>query len=180
MRKRSQRLWEKPFGWLKPSTKRTGHRPAPNSCSLTSGLSEILNCPFLISYRGLVWHWFCNETHLHILLSVPRDYLTTVVKMKTLATYTVFVTLCLGIMSAAVIPWPSTLFVVFGICESSGEYLAGECSRNTFNWKWCATEQFVRKMRRSECLANDGLIYYSEGQAQVVHERLKTGIVRRN
>ena len=100
--------------------------------------------------------------------------------MKTLATYTVFVTLCLGIMSAAVIPWPSTLFVVFGICESSGEYLAGECSRNTFNWKWCATEQFVRKMRRSECLANDGLIYYSEGQAQVVHERLKIGIVRRD
>ena len=43
-----------------------------------------------------------------------------------------------------------------------------------------STDQFVKKMRRSECLANDGLIYYSEGQAQVVHERLKTGIVRRD
>jgi hypothetical protein len=95
--------------------------------------------------------------------------------MKTLAAYLVFAVFCLGIMFAAVIPWPSTIFVVFGICESSGEYIAGECSRNTFNWKWCATDQFVRKMRRSECSDNGGLIYYSEEQAQTAHQRLKTG-----
>jgi hypothetical protein len=95
--------------------------------------------------------------------------------MKTLATYLVFTVFCLGIIFAAVIPWPSTVFVMFGICESSGEYLAGECSRKTFNWKWCATDQFVRKIRRSECLANGGLIYYSEEQARSVHQQLKTG-----
>ena len=94
--------------------------------------------------------------------------------MKTLAAYLLFAVFCLGIIFAAVIPWPSTLFVVFGICESSGEYLAGECSRNTFNWKWCATDEFVRKMKRSECLASDGLIYYTEEQAQAVHQRLQT------
>ena len=95
--------------------------------------------------------------------------------MKTLAAYLVFAALCLGIMFAAVIPWPSTLFVVFGICDSSREYLAGECSRNTFNWKWCATDKFVRKMKQSECLANGGLIYYTEEQAQKVHKRLQLG-----
>ena len=95
--------------------------------------------------------------------------------MKTLATYLVFAVFCLGIIFAAVIPWPSTLFVVFGICESSGEYLAGECSRNTFNWKWCATDEFVRKMKRSECLARGGLTYYTEEQAQTVHKRLRIG-----
>ena len=95
--------------------------------------------------------------------------------MKTLAVYLVLAVFCLGIIFAAVIPWPSTLFVVFGICESSGEYLAGECSRNTFNWKWCATDQFVKKMKRSECLASGGLIYYTEEQANAVHQRLKMG-----
>jgi hypothetical protein len=95
--------------------------------------------------------------------------------MKSLAVYLIFFVFCLGIMSAAVIPWPSTLFVVFGICESSGEYIAGECSRNTFNWKWCVTDQFVKKMRRSECVASGGLIYYTEEQAHAVHQRLKTG-----
>ena len=94
--------------------------------------------------------------------------------MKALTAYLVFAVFCLGIIFAAVIPWPSTLFVVFGICESSGEYLAGECSRNTFNWKWCATDEFVRKMKRSECLASGGLIYYTEEQAQAVHQRLQT------
>jgi hypothetical protein len=94
--------------------------------------------------------------------------------MKTLAAYVVFAVLCLGIMFAAVIPWPSTVFVVFGVCESSGEYLAGECSRNTFNWKWCATEQFVRRMKRSDCSAKGGLIYYSEEEARAVHQQLKT------
>ena len=95
--------------------------------------------------------------------------------MKALAAYLVFAVFCLGIIFTAVIPWPSTLFVVFGFCESSGEYLAGECSRNTFNWKWCATDEFVRKMKRSECLVSGGLIYYTEEQAQEVHKRLQMG-----
>ena len=95
--------------------------------------------------------------------------------MKTLAAYLVFAALCIGIMFAAVIPWPSTVFVMFGICDSSREYLAGECSRNIFNWKWCATDKVVRKMKRSDCLANGGLIYYTEEQAQEVHKRLRMG-----
>ena len=94
--------------------------------------------------------------------------------MKSLAAYLIFAVFCFGIMFAAVIPWPSTLFVVFGICESSGEYIAGECSRNTFNWKWCVTDQFVKKMRGSECLDSGGLIYYTEEQAHAVYQRLKT------
>ena len=93
--------------------------------------------------------------------------------MKTLAAYLLFAVFCLGIIFAAVIPWPSTLFVVIGICESSGEYLAGECSRNTFNRMRCATDEFVRKMKRSECVASGGLIYYTEELAEAVHQRLQ-------
>ena len=100
--------------------------------------------------------------------------------MKTLAVYLVFAALSLGIIFAAVIPWPSTVFVVFGICDSSREYLAGDCSRNTFNWKWCATGKFVRKMKQSDCLANGGLIYYTEEQAQKVHKRLQLGYASTN
>jgi hypothetical protein len=94
--------------------------------------------------------------------------------MKTLVVYLAFSVFCVGIIFAAAIPWPSTVFVMLGICGSSGEYIAGECSYNTFNWKWCATDKFARKMKRSECLANGGLIYYSEEQAKEVHKRLQT------
>ena len=94
--------------------------------------------------------------------------------MKTVAFYLTFFVFCLGIMFVAVIPWPSTVFVMLGICGSSGEYMAGECSYNTFNWKWCATGRFAQKMKRSECLANGGLIYYSEEQAKEAHKRLQT------
>lgn len=93
--------------------------------------------------------------------------------MRTLISYAVFAAVVFGVTSIAVIPWPSTVYVLFGLCSSSQEYIAGECKTNTGNWGWCATESFIRKMRQSECSTNDGLIYFSEAQAQEVHQRLK-------
>ena len=92
--------------------------------------------------------------------------------IKTIFSYLVFFGLCLAIMFAAVIPWPSAIFVLLGICDSSREYLEGECKLNTFSWKWCVTKESVKKMKHSECISTGGLIYYTEKQANNAHQLL--------
>jgi len=55
----------------------------------------------------------------------------------------------------AAIPWPSTVYILFGACESSAQYVAGECSVNTHNWDWCVTDELMEKMRQSDCTAKN-------------------------
>ena len=94
--------------------------------------------------------------------------------MKTIASYLIFASFCIGIIFIAAIPWPSTVYILFGVCDSSAEYVAGECAVNTGNWDWCVTEQFVEKMRQSDCRAQNGQLYYSRETADLAHARLKS------
>ena len=82
--------------------------------------------------------------------------------MRTIITYILFAGIGLGVMFVAAIPWPSTVYILFGACESSAQYVAGECSVNTHNWDWCVTDTFMEKMRQSDCNAANGLLYYKE------------------
>ena len=82
--------------------------------------------------------------------------------MRTIITYILFAGIGLGVMFVAAIPWPSTVYVLFGACESSAQYVAGECSVNTHNWDWCVTDTFMEKMRQSDCKAANGQLYYKE------------------
>ena len=67
--------------------------------------------------------------------------------MKTIVSYILFAGIAFGVMFIAAIPWPSTVYILFGACESSAQYVAGECSVNTHNWDWCVTETSMKKMR---------------------------------
>jgi hypothetical protein len=82
--------------------------------------------------------------------------------MKTIVTYILFAGIGFAIMFVAAIPWPSTVYILFGACESSAQYVAGECSVNTHNWDWCVTDRFMEKMRQSDCNAANGQLYYKE------------------
>ena len=82
--------------------------------------------------------------------------------MRTIITYILFAGNGLGVMFVAAIPWPSTVYILFGACESSAQYVAGECSVNTHNWDWCVTDTFMEKMRQSDCNAANGQLYYKE------------------
>ena len=82
--------------------------------------------------------------------------------MKTIITYILFAGIGLGVMFVAAIPWPSTVYILLGACDSSAEYVAGECSVNTHNWDWCVTDDFVERMRASDCKAANGQLYYKE------------------
>ena len=93
--------------------------------------------------------------------------------MRTAISYLVFAGVIFGVMSLAVIQYPSTYYILLGLCESSKEYIAGECKVDTGNWGWCATAASVEKMRQSDCTLRNGLIYFSEAQAHIVHQRMK-------
>ena len=82
--------------------------------------------------------------------------------MKTILTFIMFAVFGFGIMFVAAIPWPSTIYILFGACDSSAQYIAGECSVNTHNWDWCVTKDFMEKMRQSDCKAANGQLYYNE------------------
>tara|TARA_Y100000588_G_C14267004_1_gene930402 strand:- start:327 stop:620 length:294 start_codon:yes stop_codon:yes gene_type:complete len=82
--------------------------------------------------------------------------------MRTIITYILFAGIGLGVMFVAAIPWPSTVYILFGACESSAQYVAGECSVNTHNWDWCVTDTFMEKMPQSDCNAANGQLYYKE------------------
>ena len=86
--------------------------------------------------------------------------------MQTINTYILFAGIGFGVMFVAAIPWPSTVYILLGACDSSAQYVAGECSVNTHNWDWCVTEEFVEKMRQSECKAANGQLYYKEKVAK--------------
>ena len=92
--------------------------------------------------------------------------------LKTIISYIVGLVVVFAMVIVSVIPWPSTAFILLGLCNSSMQYIAGECSVNTFNWDWCATDKFVRQMRSSECTAHGGRLFFSESQALEVHQRL--------
>ena len=92
--------------------------------------------------------------------------------LKTIISYIVGLVVVFVMVIVSVIPWPSTAFILLGLCNSSMQYIAGECSVNTFNWDWCATDKFVRQMRSSECTAHGGRLFFSESQALEVHQRL--------
>lgn len=93
--------------------------------------------------------------------------------MKTAISYLIFAAVIFVIMSLAVIQFPSTYYILFGLCDSSKEYIAGECKVNTGNWGWCATAASVQKMRPSECSTRNGLIYFDEAQAHIAQQRMK-------
>ena len=76
--------------------------------------------------------------------------------MKTIVTYILFAVIGFGVMFVAAIPWPSTVYILFGACDSSARYVAGECSVNTHNWDWCVTDTFMEKMRQSDCTSQNG------------------------
>ena len=92
--------------------------------------------------------------------------------LKTIISYIVGLAVVFAMVIVSVIPWPSAGFILLGLCDSSMQYIAGECSVNTFNWDWCATDKFVRQMRSSECTVYGGRIFFSEAQALEVHQRL--------
>jgi hypothetical protein len=94
------------------------------------------------------------------------------VSLKTIISYIVGLAVVFAMVIVSVIPWPSAGFILLGLCDSSMQYIAGECSVNTFNWDWCATDKFVRQMRSSECTVHGGRIFFSEAQALEVHQRL--------
>ena len=94
--------------------------------------------------------------------------------MKTIITYILFAGIGLGVMFVAAIPWPSTVYILLGACDSSAEYIAGECSVNTHNWDWCVTDDFVERMRASDCKAANGQLYYKEKIAKQAFLELRS------
>ncbi len=94
--------------------------------------------------------------------------------MKTIVSYILFAGIAFGVMFIAVIPWPSTVYVLFGACESSAQYVAGECTVNTLNWDWCVTETSMKKMRQSDCTAQNGQIYSNRKTAERAYSRLRS------
>ena len=94
--------------------------------------------------------------------------------MKTIVTYILFAGIAFGVIFVAAIPWPSTVYILFGACESSAQYVAGECSVNTHNWDWCVTDTFMKKMRQSDCTAQNGQIYSNRKTAEQAYSRLRS------
>ena len=94
--------------------------------------------------------------------------------MKTIVTYILFAGIAFGVMFVAAIPWPSTVYILFGACESSAQYVAGECSVNTHNWDWCVTDELMEKMRQSDCTAQNGQIYSNRKIAEQAYSRLRS------
>ena len=94
--------------------------------------------------------------------------------MKTIVTYILFAVIGFGVMFVAAIPWPSTVYILFGACESSAQYVAGECSVNTHNWDWCVTDEFMEKMRQSDCTTQNGQIYYNRKTAEQAYSQLRS------
>ena len=94
--------------------------------------------------------------------------------MKTIVTYILFAGIAFGVMFIAAIPWPSTVYILFGACESSAQYVAGECSVNTHNWDWCVTDELMEKMRQSDCTAQNGQIYSNRKTAEQAYSRLRS------
>ena len=94
--------------------------------------------------------------------------------MKTIVTYILFAGIAFGVMFVAAIPWPSTVYILFGACDSSAQYVAGECSVNTHNWDWCVTDELIEKMRQSDCTAQNGQIYYNRKTAEQAYSQLRS------
>jgi hypothetical protein len=94
--------------------------------------------------------------------------------MKTIVTYILFAVIGFGVMFVAAIPWPSTVYILFGACDSSAQYVAGECSVNTHNWDWCVTDEFMEKMRQSDCTTQNGQIYYNRKTAEQAYSQLRS------
>ena len=94
--------------------------------------------------------------------------------MKTIVTYILFAGIAFGVMFVAAIPWPSTVYILFGACESSAQYVAGECSVNTHNWDWCVTDELMEKTRQSDCTAQNGQIYSNRKTAEQAYSRLRS------
>ena len=94
--------------------------------------------------------------------------------MKTIVTYILFAGIAFGVMFIAAIPWPSTVYILFGACESSAQYVAGECSVNTHNWDWCVADELMEKMRQSDCTAQNGQIYSNRKTAEQAYSRLRS------
>ena len=94
--------------------------------------------------------------------------------MKTIVTYILFAGIAFGVMFIAAIPWPSTVYILFGACESSAQYVAGECSVNTHNWDWCVADELMKKMRQSDCTAQNGQIYSNRKTAEQAYSRLRS------
>ena len=94
--------------------------------------------------------------------------------MKTIVTYILFAGIAFGVMFVAAIPWPSTVYILFGACDSSAQYVAGECSVNTHNWDWCVAAALMEKMRQSDCTAQNGQIYSNRKTAEQAYSRLRS------
>ena len=94
--------------------------------------------------------------------------------MKTIVTYILFAGIAFGVMFVAAIPWPSTVYILFGACDSSAQYVAGECSVNTHNWDWCVADELMEKMRQSDCTAQNGQIYYNRKTAEQAYSQLRS------
>ena len=94
--------------------------------------------------------------------------------MKTIVTYILFAGIAFGVMFVAAIPWPSTVYILFGACDSSAQYVAGECSVNTHNWDWCVADELMEKMRQSDCTAQNGQIYYNRKTAEQAYSLLRS------
>ena len=94
--------------------------------------------------------------------------------MKTIVTYILFAGIAFGVIFVAAIPWPSTVYILFGACESSAQYVAGECSVNTHNWDWCVADELMEKMRQSDCTAQNGQIYSNRKTAEQAYSRLRS------
>ena len=94
--------------------------------------------------------------------------------MKTIVTYILFAGIAFGVMFVAAIPWPSTVYILFGACDSSAQYVAGECSVNTHNWDWCVADELMEKLRQSDCTAQNGQIYSNRKTAEQAYSRLRS------
>ena len=94
--------------------------------------------------------------------------------MKTIVTYILFAGIGFAIMFVAAIPWPSTVYILFGACDSSAQYVAGDCSVNTHNWDWCVTDELMEKMRQSDCTTQNGQLYYNRKAAEQAYTRLRS------
>jgi len=94
--------------------------------------------------------------------------------MKTIVTYILFAGIGFAVMFFAAIPWPSTVYILFGACDSSAQYVAGECSVNTHNWDWCVADELMEKMRQSDCTAQNGQIYSNRKTAEQAYSRLRS------
>ena len=94
--------------------------------------------------------------------------------MKTIVTYILFAGIAFGVMFVAAIPWPSTVYILFGACDSSAQYVAGECSVNTHNWDWCVADELMEKMRQSDCTAQNGQIYSNRETAEQAYSQLRS------